>query len=502
MPLPSSLLENYHSHQELWVDILATHIANGGEKYAYILDSEEFAHATILEQDFLKDLTITSIGVEYESILQEFTPIEKRSHGVFYTPVDVAHVMAKQYSQFPQTLTWLDPCCGVGILTWALTKEIPEEEQEEFLSNRVILQDIDPIALLTARVLLTLEYQDKKQLFHAISWRSGDFLESKLPKDCAIIMNPPYVSKYKDERFDTTGSDLYAIFMEKAIKESRGFIAITPQSFTHGQGFKELRALMLTRDASFQIASCDNVPDTIFRGRKIGVRNTNSANSVRAAITVWVPDSTRDYGLTGLLRWRSEERSLALQGLWEQITRSAPCSHEVFPKVPKGTLRIYQEAVKAPRLESLLSLTATEYALHVPTTPRYFITASYRPLQRSSVRTLYFHDEQSRERAYVVLNSGIAYWWWRVMDGGMSLSLATLKSTPLLGNLEREEYSQLTCELRGLEESCIVRKKNAGSIQENIKFPSELVDSLTVKLLEDSSSAEPINKTRRNSIID
>jgi hypothetical protein len=35
-------------------------------------------------------------------------------------------------------------------------------------------------------------------------------------------------------------------------------------------------------------------------------------------------------------------------------------------------------------------------------------------------------------KAYLLLNSSFMYWWWRVRDGGMTLSFETIKSLPLL----------------------------------------------------------------------
>ena len=56
--------------------------------------------------------------------------------------------------------------------------------------------------------------------------------------------------------------------------------------------------------------------------------------------------------------------------------------------------------------------------LMVPASPRYFITATKKTLTRSSYHLLPFPNEAALNQAYLLLNSGLTYWWWRVMDGG------------------------------------------------------------------------------------
>ena len=67
------------------------------------------------------------------------------------------------------------------------------------------------------------------------------------------------------------------------------------------------------------------------------------------------------------------------------------------------------------------------------------------------------------------------YWWWRVRDGGMTLSLETILSCPLL------EFKLNESLIRRLEESETknkVYKQNAGAAQENVKHPKTLISAL------------------------
>jgi hypothetical protein len=64
------------------------------------------------------------------------------------------------------------------------------------------------------------------------------------------------------------------------------------------------------------------------------------------------------------------------------------------------------------------------------------------------------------------------YWWWRVRDGGMTLSFETIKSLPLL---DFETDSKLVSKLEKSEKTNLVYKKNAGAMQENVKHDMSLI---------------------------
>ena len=68
------------------------------------------------------------------------------------------------------------------------------------------------------------------------------------------------------------------------------------------------------------------------------------------------------------------------------------------------------------------------------------------------------------------------YWWWRVADGGMTLSAEVLKSIRFDSNLVLNE--ELILKLEQEEKTCLVLKVNAGKINENIKHSEELLAEL------------------------
>lgn len=469
-----------------WLSIIATSL-RGRDELAYILQCPEFADAEMLDRNLIEDLSIGEISVLYEYSVTSHDADSRKSNGQFFTPDDVADFMAGFESKFPDG-RWLDPCSGIGNLSWHLVAK--QQNPEEFLATRMTLSDTDDLALLIARTLLTATFQSKRaQLFHDIepNFVRFDFLAvsangnenlfgsnlelDRIPDHDFVIMNPPYLAGTQDSRFETAkAADLYAYFLENVIKTSRGFISITPQSFTNARKFSQLRALLLRHYANLTIFNFDNIPGNIFRGIKFGSRNTNTANSIRVAITVAIPgDGQRR--ITSLMRWRSAERGRLFEEV-EQFLSTAPLSDEYFPKVSVVFEELYRQLSMTRTLSSLCSRRVTEYPLYVPSAPRYFIPALKSAAQRASQRVVYFTTSEDRDLAYLVINSSLMYWWWRVRDGGMTLSQETLLSLPI------PEFSVDPGFVAMLEDSETVNKvykQNAGSAQENVKHPASLV---------------------------
>ena len=242
-----------HGIRNTWRGLLATHIS-ADSKLDYILKSEEFRGAKIFPSDLLRDLSIGEIGVLYEYSVTKVNSNSRKSNGQFFTPDDVANFMAKFSKKFPKG-KWLDPCSGIGNLSWHLVAI--QDDPETFLVENLILSDKDKLSLLIARTLLTSSFQKKhKELFNEIedNFIEFDFLSVSsnvdmldfdssnslvaIPEHDYVIVNPPYLATEVDTRFETARArDLYAYFMENIIKTSKGFISVTPQSFTNSGKF-------------------------------------------------------------------------------------------------------------------------------------------------------------------------------------------------------------------------------------------------------------------------
>jgi hypothetical protein len=108
-------------------------------------------------------------------------------------------------------------------------------------------------------------------------------------------------------------------------------------------------------------------------------------------------------------------------------------------------------------------------------TPRYFLSAVKRVLDRGHAHRLFFASAADRDRAYVVLNSSLAYWWWRVYEGGITVSKGTLATVPVP---EFAPDATLVAALESSEAENIVVKRNAGRPNENVKHPWRLLRDL------------------------
>ena len=484
-----NLLISKNKIRNTWVSLLATHLSQKNH-LEYILGDKEFAGAEILPFNLLEDLSIGEVSVLYEYSVAYENSKARKLNGQFFTPDDVAEFMASYSSKFGDGV-WLDPCSGIGNLTWHLASV--QSNPEEFLRNKVIVSDKDKLALLIARTLLTISFQkSRKNLFHEIEQKfvCFDFLSvadsgernlfssveelSAIPKHDFVIVNPPYLACKTDIRFETAkAGDLYSYFLENIIKSSKGFISITPQSFTNAKKFSSLRRLLLDNFQNLKIFAFDNVPANVFKGIKFGSTNSNQANSIRAAIIIALPGKGKPQ-ITSLIRWKTSERYLLFRNI-EKFLSDVTLTEDYFPKVSKDYKNLYKKMFGEKTIKSIYSPKRTKYPLYIPSAPRYFIPALKKPAKRASQKVLYFPSEEKRDYAYRAINSSLLYWWWRVRDGGMTLSLETLTSLPLP---DFKINKKIVLELEKSEKTSKVYKQNAGAAQENVKHPKALLDKL------------------------
>jgi len=488
--------------EKAWYSILATYLKNSDRKdLLYILNEKEFSNTEIQDFDFLANLSVGEISVLYEYSLAHVDRDKRKQEGQYFTPDDVAQVMAKKAATFPKNKVWIDPCSGVGNLSYWLTKY--QDNPEEFLKNNLILIDRDKLALFIARFILATHFQKtEKKLFEKIktNFVVADFLLSdNLPKHDYAILNPPYVVVEPDNRFETSEArDLYAYFLEKVIKTSAGFVSITPQTFTNGQKFNSLRKLLISSFTDICVYCFDNVPDNIFRGIKFGSKNTNTANSTRAGIIVACQNGDKQtFKITPLLRWRVKDRQKLLNSVDSFLAEITP-RVDMFPKLQKDLLPLY-EMIRSQHkiLAHFVSRRQTQYKLTVPSTPRYFISALKRSVERSSFKTLYFYSERERDLAYLLLNSSYMYWWWRVNDGGMTISEKTLLTLPIIEDVVIDE--KLLSKIEHSEITNRVVKRNAGKDNENVKHDLSLINEINKKIFPRFASA--LEALHSNSVI-
>ena len=112
-----------------WYSILATNLSKiGRTDLRYILDEKEFRNIEFQSFDFIKGLSVGEISVLYESSLAYVDRDKRKQEGQYFTPDDVAQVMAKRALSFPKNKIWVDPCSGVGNLSYWLIQHQEDSE--------------------------------------------------------------------------------------------------------------------------------------------------------------------------------------------------------------------------------------------------------------------------------------------------------------------------------------------------------------------------------------
>src|SRR3989344_6417550 len=195
--------------EQAWYSVLATHLNNlDRADLKYIAGENEFKNIEIQNFDFLDGFSVGEISVLYEYSLAYMDRDKRKQEGQYFTPDDVAQVMAKKALSFPKNKIWIDPCSGVGNLSYWLIWH--QKNQEGFLKNNIYLIDRDKLALFIARFILAINFQKKdKKLFEKIKSRFviADFLLSdNLPRHDYAILNPPYVMTEPDAQFETSSA--------------------------------------------------------------------------------------------------------------------------------------------------------------------------------------------------------------------------------------------------------------------------------------------------------
>lgn len=427
------------------------------------------------------------IGRLYEIGLAVENKCSKKESGQYYTPQDVSLVMAKLLTEKTQLDNICDVACGCGNLIIEVLKIVKERSLEEFeqIKRKIYLYDNDELALQICVKRLCALLKFTKEDLNCLCF---DFLNKKvsLPNNANVISNPPYAKineinqnwKYKESI--TESKDLYVGFIEKIVRESKRAVIVTPQSYIVGKKFSKIRDTLNKRGGG-EIYSFDNVPGTLFNGKKEGIFNTNTANGVRASIVLF-SNEIKGYRLTHLIRFKTDQRTKVINKdylksklgeIKQDLKRPLKCFKELEEFVYKINNN-YQET-----LQSLISKSETDYPIYVNTSARYFIVASKRKLNRDGLLTLFAKDEDSFYKLYALLNSSYCYLWWRMLDGGILIPKSLILEIPLPNDFSLSEDTISFCKkLINNEAKYYVYKKNAGKMQESIKMPNDLRNRL------------------------
>jgi len=438
-----------------------------------------------------------NIACLYEKGLAIVNKEHKKNCGQYYTPFDVATIMSKWLDSL-QGENICDVACGTGNLVLTYLDFIGKDRAIQLLKGeKLYLYDNDGIALNICETLILLKYgMCFKDKIHIVKC---DFLDAniKLPNDCKTISNPPYsVLKggnvlYKSLYESYNSKELYAMFMEKIITQSRSAVIITPYSFIGGDKFYSLRKLM--NDYSGFIISFDNVPGNIFNGKKQGVFNSNTVNSVRAAITVLNNNYTKGFALTPLIRFKNEERERLLdteilEKYLNNISQKVNVYNRKYLKCHDTLFGLFQkwQAISNKMIGDYIS-TSGEYLIAMPNTCRYYTTGSNSKLKRNGQIILNISDKDVFNYLFCFINSSFTYWYWRIYDGGITYPKNLLLRVPvffdILTDRDKIFFEKIADELIQNKTKFIIKKNNKG-MQENIKFPRYYRDVINRRLLD------------------
>lgn len=455
-------------------------------------------------------LSLDGLGELYEIGLAETDKSSKRELGKYYTPTDVARLMSRWLLPLPGSDV-ADVACGTGRLILAYLSLLGDDEARRLVtSGRVHLYESDPLAARVCAALISVRYGTDPA---CLDVNVGDFLDASvtLPPSCKAISNPPYArvpsvpGTWDASPVHAQSRELYASFMDKICSQSESSVVITPYSFIGGARFSSLRERICDGRGGI-VASFDNIPGSIFSGRKHGVFNTNRANSVRAAITV----SSRGrsgYRLTPLIRFGRGERDRLLDtdviggmlGNRVQLSSGGP-----FRKVGPDLEPLFDDWVSASTGTLSGIMSDPGVTLCVPSSCRYFTAAAHRDLARTGKHSLSF-DPAYADYAYCMLNSGLCYLWWRAYDGGVGYPLGLLRSMPVFPGLltpgQASRLSAIAEEMRGAEEGCLSYKANAGARQETVRFPAAYrrrIDAVLLECLHHTEAADALERLHDN----
>lgn len=472
----------------------------------------------VLKKEKNEFLDTKNFGELYEIGLAIEDKIKKKKSGQYYTPDDVALIMSEWLSKC-EGENICDVACGTGKLILTYLEYIGEKQAKELLkAGRVYLYDSDKIALKICKTIIIKKYgNDLKNKIHDIR---GDFLNKNivLPNNCKTIANPPYANfKEIKKEWDETeviedSHEYYSAFMDKIFKQSESTVIITPYSFISGNKFYSLRQNMCKYGNGF-IVNFDNVPGNIFCGRKHGIFNTNTANSVRAAITLLKKsDDKKGFKITPMIRFKNEERNKLLK--CKVLEKVLPNEYQIideknkeFKKIDKRLSQIYKSWINNSQytIKDLVTKDANKFLINMPNTCRYNTTASSKKLARKGSITLNFEEEDAFYFVYCVINSSFAYWWWRIYDGGITYPKGLLEKMPiplnLLDSKEKEKFKNIAIDMINKESQYKKFKLNAGEKQENIKFPEEYknkINNMILNILKIKENAEVFDNIHSN----
>ena len=430
-------------------------------------------------------------GLLYEMGLAHVNKVGKRLAGKYYTPKDVSSLMSDLFLEKYDGGPIADVACGCGNLIIELLSKLKKNSPLLFgklvREKSIYLYDNDFLSLQICLARIVASFGN--DVGNGCKLFNDDFLSKKtiLPQGINVISNPPYhrITTF-DRDWELTESffeakDLYIGFFEKIMRFCHFATIITPQSFLVGNCYSRFRQ-ELGSTCKGEVYVFDNVPTSIFSGKKQGVFNSNTSNSVRAAITSFVIDGQTGFRISHMLRFKSKERSKVISASYlkdtlgvhvQNLSRPLKCFNGNLEAFFYGILSDHYYPFSRLLHEKSYVSKDDSLSIRVSNSARYFIAASKRKTERKGYFDLNFVNHSSFIIGYALLNSSYCYAWYRAMDGGILLPKSLLKAIPVPEKIVSDsELENIVNEMIEAENKFRRYKKNGGSEQETIKFPN------------------------------
>lgn len=190
------------------------------------------------------------LGIIYQSLLSEG---EKNITGTYYTTNSITINMTKSLD-FSHEETFFDPCCGSGAFLLALQNVKP---------TQIFGADINPIAVMIAKVNLLLKYLDDEFVPQVYCYDYLDNYSINNDRYDYIITNPPWgvTSTVKSLSNTIFSKESFSLFFEKAyhqLKENGILRFLFPESILNVKTHKDIREFILQNGDLQQIQYYSN----------------------------------------------------------------------------------------------------------------------------------------------------------------------------------------------------------------------------------------------------
>lgn len=214
-----------------------------------------------------------SLGFAFLSKVAELANANREDNAAYYTRQDICYAIIKNLPdpEEQDELHILEPAIGVGNFLPVLIQKYRSVE-----SVNIDVVDIDPVSIDVLKALVsTIDVPVNIHLNYIVA----DFLLHPFDKRYDIIIgNPPYkkitkekalLTKYKRGIYNRDTNNIFAFFIEKALKLGRIVSLIVPKSLINAPEFNKTRELM----NRYRISSLLDFGEKGFKGVKIETIN-------------------------------------------------------------------------------------------------------------------------------------------------------------------------------------------------------------------------------------